>query len=103
MLEKLRAAARTTFEACWAHGMEPTFERARVRSYHLGEAVPADLARGDMAVRVVDSFKHLGGVNSMRGEAIRELQNRIAHAKSAFHAYRRSVFQNRRISLRRRS
>ena len=57
---------------------------------------------GQIQVKLVDRYKHLGSVVHASGRIIHELRVRVGQAHSAFNQHRRAVYHNKALSLARR-
>ena len=57
---------------------------------------------GDISLRIVRQYKHLGNVIHASGHCLPEMRSRVGAANTAFNAHRRSIYQNTKLSLERR-
>eukprot|EP00435_Cladocopium_sp_Y103_P050915 s299_g15.t1 len=77
------------------------------RKRHFGPVaspgLPIVTETGIHTVQVVSSYVHLGSVIHHKGDTRREARRRISIATSAFQAHRKTLFQNRLLSVRKRA
>ena len=57
---------------------------------------------GDVPLRIVRPYKHLGNVLHASGHCMTEMRIRVGAANTAFNAHRKSIYQSTRLSLSRR-
>ena len=120
LVEAMRRISTVVFEECLRHGLVPNLKRGKTEillmmkgegsraakaQYFNGtdpKLVLEDLPEEFQNVSLVHTYRHLGTRIHIGLKMMPELKARCGQAGATFRKYRRQIFQNARISLRKR-
>ena len=118
---RLQKAASLLFDECITHGLEPNLEKGKteavlsIRGKHSVKTrkqiyvdqqsfVPISTCHwGEVMLRVVPTYTHLGGRVLYSGSDAQEILSRLAQTRKMYQQYRRNLFQNLQLSLEKRA
>ena len=118
---KLQRLVAIVFDKCLSYGLTPNLEKGKTEIICSLRGRGSTLARkklydtdaskilvhsqhwGEVAVRVVPTYVHLGGRVLFSGSDAEEIFSRLAQVKQTYNKYKRSLFQSKSISLERRA
>ena len=118
---RVQKAAAVLFDECLGAGLEPNLTRGKTETVmsirgknsvkarklvyvHLQSQLPVTTTHwGEVSLRVVPAYTHLGGRVLFNGSDSQEIFTRFAQARQLLKQYRKRIFQSPQISLEKRT
>ena len=115
LVDKTRLATGLLCDICWRHGLEPNFSKGKTECMvHLRgkdsavqkkklfdkespEVIIPSTLRGQVKLKLVAKYKHLGFVVTTGHKIRAEINARLGQVKSAYGIHKKMVYENRAI------